>query len=497
MTPGMRGTILIVDDEPEILTALRDQLEDEFDVWSAVSPVTALEILADEPSISVIVSDQRMPEMTGDVMLARAREISDAQTILLTGYADLGAVVNAINNGRISAYAQKPWEPALLMSMVANAHEQCELRRALAVEQALLRGLMDGSQDALSFKDATGRFVRVNSVKAAALGRPAAECLGHREQELVDIAEDARRITEADAEAMALGHPVERLEERGAGGPAACSLQVSRVPIAGPDGRPAYLAVLEHDVTERRLMENRLHQAEKMQALGTMAGGVAHDFNNLLTAILGSLELAVRRNDGDARLQRLLENATMAAERGTTLTQRLLTFSRQRDLALRSVGANELIHEMQDLILRSIGSGIDVREELAPDLWPAHVDPDQLELALLNICINARDAMEGQGCLTLLTRNLVVEPEEASELAPGQYVSISVRDTGPGIPPEVIARVFEPFFTTKPVGKGTGLGLSMVYGLAQQAGGMARVVCPEGGGTVVEIVVPRAPEAAD
>jgi PAS domain S-box-containing protein len=495
MTPGMRGTILIVDDEPEILTALRDQLEDEFDVWSAVSPLTALEILADEPSISVIVSDQRMPEMTGDVMLARAREISDAQTILLTGYADLGAVVNAINNGRISAYAQKPWEPALLMSMVANAHEQCQLRRALTEEQALLRGLMDGSPDALSFKDTEGRFVRVNHVKAAALGRPPAACMRKREQELVASPEDSRRIAEADAEAMATGRPLDRLEERG-GGLAPRSIQVSRVPILGADGTPRYLAILEHDVTDRRLMENRLHQAEKMQALGTMAGGVAHDFNNLLTAILGSLELALRRNNGDARLQRLLENATMAAERGTTLTQRLLTFSRQRDLALRSVEANELIHEMQDLILRSIGAGIQVREDLAADLWPAHVDPDQLELALLNLCINARDAMEGQGALTLLTRNRVVGPEDGPDLVPGEYVSIAVQDTGPGIPPEVIARVFEPFFTTKPVGKGTGLGLSMVYGLAQQAGGVARVVCPEGGGTVVEIVVPRAPEAA-
>jgi signal transduction histidine kinase len=160
------------------------------------------------------------------------------------------------------------------------------------------------------------------------------------------------------------------------------------------------------------------------------------------------------------------------------------------------VEANELIHEMQDLILRSIGGGIEVREDLSPDLWAAHVDPDQLELALLNLCINARDAMEGEGALTLLTRNLLVGPEDGPDLVPGEYVSIAVQDTGPGIPPEVIARVFEPFFTTKPVGKGTGLGLSMVYGLAQQAGGVARVVCPEGGGTIVEIVVPRAPEAA-
>jgi signal transduction histidine kinase len=255
--------------------------------------------------------------------------------------------------------------------------------------------------------------------------------------------------------------------------------------------------VLEHDVTDRRAMENRLHQAEKMQALGTMAGGVAHDFNNLLTAILGSLELALRRDNGDARLQRLLENATLAAERGTALTQRLLTFSRQRDLALRSVEANEVIAEMQDLILRSIGPGIAVARDLATDLWLAHVDPDQLELALLNLCINARDAMEGEGSLILLTRNLQVAAEDGLDLTPGDYVQVAVRDTGPGIPPEVIPRVFEPFFTTKPVGKGTGLGLSMVYGLAQQAGGVARVISPENGGTTVEIILPRAPDPAD
>ncbi|WP_459697140.1 ATP-binding response regulator [Acidisoma sp. C75] len=491
-----RGMILIVDDEPEILTALRDLLEDDYDVWSAVSAQAGLEILAEEPRISVILSDQRMPEMTGDVFLSKAREISDAQTILLTGYADLGAVVNAVNNGRISAYMQKPWEPALLISVVGNAHEQCWLRRSLAEEQALLRGLMTGSQDALSFKDTEGRFVRINHVKADSLGRPPGACLRLREQDLLPPGPEVARLTMAEAEAFAAGRATEMLEERNQGG-VPRFVSVTRVPIPGPDGRPRYLAVLEHDVTDRRAMENRLHQAEKMQALGTMAGGVAHDFNNLLTAILGSLELALRGAQGDPRLRRLLENATMAAERGTALTQRLLTFSRQRDLAMRSVDANEVIREMEDLVLRSIGAGISVRHELAPDLWAAHVDPDQLELALLNLCINARDAMEGEGSLVFRTGNLCVGAEDDVDLTPGEYVILGVRDSGPGIPPEVIARVFEPFFTTKPVGKGTGLGLSMVYGLAQQAGGIARVICPPGGGTTVEIILPRAPDGAD
>jgi signal transduction histidine kinase/ActR/RegA family two-component response regulator len=476
-----RGTILLVDDEPEILTALRDLLEDDYDVWSADAPQTALEILAQEPSISVIVSDQRMPEMTGDVLLTKARAISDAQSILLTGYADLDAVVNAINRGGISGYAQKPWEPVLLLSMIGNAHAQCHLQRALNTEQSLLRGLLDGSEDCLSFKDRDGRFVRINHAKAATLGGVPGDWIGRHEG-----------ISAAEADVFATGRMMQVIEDVAAA-EGLRSLQVTRVPIRAADGAITHLAKLEHDITDRRRMESRLHQAEKMQALGTMAGGVAHDFNNLLTAILGSLELALRRNDGDARLERLLRNATVAAERGTALTQRLLSFSRQRDLALRSVDANDCIREMQDLILRSIGEGIMVEQNLAGDLWPAHVDPDQLELAVLNLCINARDAMPGGGRITLATRN-VTAGGEGTDLARGDYVVVSVGDTGTGIPPEVLARVFEPFFTTKPVGKGTGLGLSMVYGLAQQAGGVARVTSAAGEGTSVEMLLPRSHE---
>jgi signal transduction histidine kinase len=483
MSAESRGMILLVDDEPEILTALRDLLEDEYDVWAANSPQAALEILLQEPAISVIVSDQRMPGMTGDVLLAKARGISDAESILLTGYADLDAVVNAINLGGISGYAQKPWEPVLLLSVIANAHAQCHLRRALTTEQALLRGLMEGSEDGVSFKDREGRFVRLNAAKASALGGVAEDWIGRRE-----IGETA----EADDVVLSLGRNSQTTEELPM--PEGPRLwQVTRVPVRAGDGRITHLARLEHDITDRRRMEARLHQAEKMQALGTMAGGVAHDFNNLLTAILGSLELAVRRVTGDERVERLLRNATLAAERGTSLTQRLLSFSRQRDLAPRSVDANALIRQMQDLILRSIGDGIEIEEALAADLWPAHVDPDQLELAVLNLCINARDAMPAGGRITLATRNLGAV-EEGLDLVPGDYVVVSVSDTGTGIPPEVLSRVFEPFFTTKPIGKGTGLGLSMVYGLAQQAGGVARVTSATGQGTTVEMMLRRSHE---
>jgi CheY-like chemotaxis protein len=241
-------------------------------------------------------------------------------------------------------------------------------------------------------------------------------------------------------------------------------------------------------------METRLRQADKMQALGTLAGGVAHDFNNLLMAVLGSLDLASRRLPDDPRLARLLQNAIYAAERGASLTQRLLSFSRQRDLKLQAVNVTQVIADMNDLLARTLGGTLRIERHLAEDLWCATVDPDQLELAVLNLCINARDAMPEYGTLTLSTRNVTARDEEIADLPGGDYVVVSVADTGQGMPPDVLNRVFEPFFTTKEVGKGTGLGLPMVYGLAQQSGGTVTINSTVGQGTVVELYLARSSE---
>jgi CheY-like chemotaxis protein len=218
---------------------------------------------------------------------------------------------------------------------------------------------------------------------------------------------------------------------------------------------------------------------------------VAHDFNNLLMAVLGSLDLATRRAPDDPRLTRLLQNATYAAERGASLTQRLLSFSRQRDLRLQAVNVNRVIADMNDLLLRTLGGFIRIERHLTEHLWTATVDPDQLELAILNLCINARDAMSENGLLTLSTRNRTVSDGEITDLPQGDYVVISVADTGAGMSPEILGRVLEPFFTTKEVGKGTGLGLSMVYGLAQQSGGTVVINSTVGVGTTVELYLSR------
>jgi PAS domain S-box-containing protein len=485
------GTILVVDDEPDILIALEDLFENDYRVLTASSPVQALDIIRQEPDIAIIISDQRMPEMQGDEFLAKARHETDADAILLTGYADLKAVIGAVNKGRIMAYVPKPWDPAALSNMVAAAYQRRMLARKLDTERALLRGLMESTGDLISFKDLDGRFVRLNASKAQSLGCNSEDCLGRKERDFVPP-DRATMIEEAERRAVAARAPDEVIEERTSPDGTTKWFLINHIPILDEAGSVRNLATIERDITERKLMEMRLRQADKMQALGTLAGGVAHDFNNLLMAVLGSLDLASRRAPDDPRLTRLLQNATYAAERGASLTQRLLSFSRQRDLRLQAVDVNQVITGMSDLLTRTLGGVVRIERHLHDGLWMAMVDPDQLELAILNLCINARDAMAENGVLTLSTRNEVVDEGRITELSGGEYVVISVTDTGSGIPPEVLARVLEPFFTTKEVGKGTGLGLPMVYGLAQQSGGTVTIQSSVGTGTTVDLYLSRA-----
>lgn len=489
-TEPRTGAILVVDDEPDILVALEDLFEDQYRVLSTTSPVEALDIIEKEPDIAVIISDQRMPEMQGDEFLARARRRSDAEAILLTGYADLKAVIGAVNKGRIMAYVPKPWDPAALSSMVASAYERRILARELDTERALLRGLMESTDDHISFKDREGRFVRLNTSKARSFNLEPDACLNRKESDFVSP-ERARAIEEAERDVVLARKPGEHIEERQSPNGTSRWFLVQHIPILNESGDVTNIASIERDITERKMMEVRLRQADKMQALGTLAGGVAHDFNNLLMAVLGSLDLASRRAPDDPRLQRLLQNAIYAAERGASLTQRLLSFSRQRDLRLQSVDINQVIDDMDDLLTRTLGGFIRIEKHLADQLWTAMVDPDQLELAILNLCINARDAMSENGVLTLSTRNQAVLEGEITDLSGGDYVVISVADTGVGMPPEILSRVLEPFFTTKEVGKGTGLGLSMVYGLAQQSGGTVTINSTVGVGTTVELFLSR------
>ena len=241
--------------------------------------------------------------------------------------------------------------------------------------------------------------------------------------------------------------------------------------------------------------EARLRQSQKMEAVGQLTGGLAHDFNNLLTGITGSLELLQSRvaqgRLGD--VDRFVGLAQGAAGRAAALTNRLLAFSRQQTLDPKPVDMNQLVAGMEELVRRSVGPGMEIAVLAGAGLWTTLCDPGQLENALLNLCLNARDAMAGGGQVTIETGNrwLDADAAQARELPPGAYVSLCVRDTGTGMPPEVVARAFDPFFTTKPVGQGTGLGLSMIYGFVRQSGGQAHIASEAGRGTEVCLYLPR------
>jgi CheY-like chemotaxis protein len=228
-----------------------------------------------------------------------------------------------------------------------------------------------------------------------------------------------------------------------------------------------------------------------MEAVGQLASGLAHDFNNLLAAILGNLELMEMRLK-DERILKLLQAAVRSARRGAALNEQLLAFSRKQHLAPRPVALNELVKGIDDLLRRTLGGTVEVVIATAADLWPALVDPHQIELVLLNLAINARDAMPLGGRLIIETRNIAaVQLDKSVDLAPGDYVRISVADTGIGMSAEVLARACEPFFTTKEPGKGSGLGLAQVYGLARQSGGCLRLKSAVGTGTTIELYLPR------
>jgi signal transduction histidine kinase/FixJ family two-component response regulator len=267
-------------------------------------------------------------------------------------------------------------------------------------------------------------------------------------------------------------------------------LEVRRT--ATPDG--GFILTLS-DLTKRAEAEILLREAQKMQAIGQLTGGIAHDFNNLLTVILGNLELALARVKDDSPLAVNLERALWATQRGGTLTSHLLAFARKQPLAPAPVALSATLPELVPLLRRTLGEHIDVCFVDSAGLWPAMTDPAQLESAVLNLALNARDAMPGGGRLTIELANKVLDADYArrhSEVVPGDYVMVAVSDTGHGMTPDVIARAFEPFFTTKTEGRGTGLGLAMVFGFVKQSGGHIKIYSEPNEGTSVKMYLPRA-----
>ena len=337
-----------------------------------------------------------------------------------------------------------------------------------------------------------GFLKSVNPAWSRLLGRSDEELLAQPFAEIVhpdDLAATADVVAQ-----LSSGQPVHQFYVRllKADGEAV-QFAWSAVPDETPGSNTFYS--VGRDISEELRREEMLRQSQKMEAVGQLTGGLAHDFNNLLAGISGSLELITMRlaQGRVAEVEKYATAAQGAASRAAALTHRLLAFSRRQTLAPKPTDVKQLVSGMADLIGRTIGPDIELETVNAVGLWPSLIDPSQLENAILNLCINARDAMPDGGKITIETGNRWFDQRTAKErgVEPGQYISLCVSDTGTGMPPEVIARAFDPFFTTKPIGVGTGLGLSMIYGFAQQSGGAVSIYSELDQGSIVCIYLPR------
>lgn len=392
--------------------------------------------------------------------------------------------------------------PVLMRGVVLDVTERHETNRALqamniALQQRVVQRTRERdrlwrlSTDAMVVTDLSGRIEAVNPAWYALLGWNEDELVGRL---ILDwVAPEDFQVSAKQIERMAAGDVFSRFESRWRHKDGSLrTLSWSAVPHEG------FIHAVGRDVTTARESEQRQRHAQKMEAIGHLTGGIAHDFNNMLQGISGALEV-MRRRVAKGRtddLERFMDSATQSAQRAASLVQRLLAFSRRQSLDLRALNVNALLASMEELMARTLGEQISLRLDLAPDACAAYGDESQLESAILNLAINARDAMPHGGALLLSTFNTHLSEREVQSidgLQPGHYLGIAVRDTGLGMPPDVLAQAFDPFYTTKPIGQGTGLGLSMIYGFAQQAGGHVRIESAPHEGTTVTLLLPHAP----
>jgi signal transduction histidine kinase len=510
---GSRPRVLLVDDDHRNLLALSEVLEDVADIVTADSGADALRHLL-KGQFAVILLDVLMPGLDGyeTAKLVRMRDQSrDTPIIFLTAINKEDAhLMRGYDSGAVD-FVFKPVDPTVLRSKVSvfvSLYEKTrEVERNARREQLLLQEALSAQAEKLRIEQALREAEERQALLLRSL--PLAVFQIDAEEGVPRfIAGDVEGLTGFKPEAFAadLGlwqgriHPDDRrtwLDAEVAKRPVEYRWQHrdnsfrvfvdQRVPVSGREG--TWVGTLR-DITEQRRLQDQLLQSQKLDAIGKLTGGIAHDFNNLLASVLSGIGLLERRSELDERGRKVLGMMRHAAQQGTHLVNRMLTFSRRQHLQPEVVRVAEAARSLDGMLGPVLGGLVTLKWDLDEQLWPAFVDSGELELALMNLVINARDAMPGGGTVTISGGNRQLY-EPLGDVAPGDYVLLSVSDTGTGIAPELLQRVLEPFFTTKDAGKGTGLGLSSVLGFAQQSGGALRVYSEVGSGTIVELWLPR------
>ncbi len=526
-TVGAR--VLIVDDNPEMRDYIGRLLRTRWDIETAADGRAALEaIRRSKPDL--ILSDVMMPVLDGFGLLREIRgdvQLRHLPVVMLSARAGEQARVEGLESGA-DDYLTKPFSARELMARVNANLEMARLRRdatrELLESEARFRNMANHAPVMMWVSDPTGSLSYLNRLWCEFTGQSLEEALGagawealhpdDRTQYKASFSAANRRGEAFSAECRvrrsdgvyrwALSAAAPRFSEDGTFlGYIGSIIDITPRKEAERILQEANV-VLERRVAaaiaERVHTEAQLRQAQKMEAIGKLTGGVAHDFNNVLQVIAGNLQLLSRDVAGNLRAEQRLQTAIAATSRGSRLASQLLAFGRRQPLSPKSVNLGRLIRGIDDMLRRSLGEGVEIETIISGGLWNTFVDTVQVENALLNLSINARDAMQGQGKLTIEAGNAFLDDTYVArhgDVAAGQYVMVAVTDTGCGIPAELLERVFEPFYTTKPEGQGTGLGLSMVYGFVKQSGGHIKIYSEVGHGTTVRIYLPRARQPED
>jgi signal transduction histidine kinase/DNA-binding response OmpR family regulator len=532
--PGSGMRVVLADDNADMRDYVRRLLEVQGYMVEAVGDGKAALAAARATGPDLILSDVMMPRLDGFGLLRAIRgemALAGTPVILLSARAGEEAKIEGLTAGA-DDYLIKPFAARELLARVSANIQMARMRREAAREVMRSEQRFMMTNDRLGVALSSGGIavfdLDIAAQRAVVLG-PLTQFFGVSEDEAAKglplhiVAEgidpaDRKHVLAAIAYSIKTGEPHE-IEYRviggdrprrvvARGGPRALSdgttrfigaiIDISREKEAEEKLRLLNISLEERvatEVGERLKAEDALRQAQKREAVGQLTGGVAHDFNNLLTIIIGGLDTIRRSGPRDnARLSRAVDMATQGAQRAATLTARLLAFSRRQPLQPTPLDLNAVVRDSTELLHRTLGETIELEGVLAPRLWAVEVDQNQLESAILNLAVNARDAMPDGGKLTIETANTMLDESYTaidSEVVPGQYAVVSITDSGFGMPKEVIDRVFEPFYTTKEAGKGTGLGLSMVYGFVKQSGGHITIYSEQGQGTTVKLYFPR------
>jgi signal transduction histidine kinase len=472
--PAGAMQLLLVEDNPGDVELACERLSTapgcRFEVTCVSRLQDAIRVL-EQSHVDVVILDLSLPDSTGiDTLRQLQRRRPDVAIVVFSGGTGEELRRLALREGAQDFIDKSEPTTRLLARIMLSAFERQQAwDHHREVEQ-----LISASPDALIVADAQGIVRFANAAATELLDRGLAE--------LVDRPLDPELAQAPGTQAEIIRKDGRRRVE-------------IRVSPCIWDHRPARLVSL-HDITGRTVLDEQRLQAQRLEAIGQLTGGIAHDFNNILTVISGMIELLADAVAHDRRLASFARMIADAALRGADLTRHLLAFARKQPLQPRLTDVNVLVVTTSRLLRPTLGEQIEIESMLADEAWPAVVDPSQLTTALLNLAVNARDAMRGGGKLTFETGNVTLDEARGEGVPPGPYVMIAVSDTGSGMAPTVRERAFEPFFTTKEVGRGTGLGLSMVYGFVKQSDGHIQIDSQEGHGTTVKIYLPRGGGAA-